>query len=427
MRRYSDVVQGVLLDRVRLRNYKSVPACDVRLGSLTFLVGPNGSGKSNFLDALRLTSDALTDTLEMAFRTRGGVAEVRRRSKGHPTHFEVSLGLTLSGGARGFFHYKIAARRPTSRTEGEGWYEVSEERCTVDPGPLFGERHWYRAEPAKRTVTGSVANLPSPMPDRLYLQTASGFEQFRPLFDALSRMVFYNPNPDVIRLPQAPDPGRLLARDGWNIASVTGELAKRSPDAKRRVEEYLAAAVPGITEFNRLSAGQMVTLDFRQRVAGDARTWTFPAAGMSDGTLRALAVLLALFQSDGTGRQAALVGIEEPETAIHPAVLGVLLDAMREASTSAQVVVTSHSADLLDLLDGRNGLGASELRAVEMDQGNTIVGEVDEVGRQMIRDQLFTPGDLLRNRQLLPDERAREIATTMQLDLLSPEPLSATR
>ncbi len=408
---------------MRLRNYKSIPACDVRLGPLNFLVGPNGSGKSNFLDALRLTSDALTDTLEMAFRARGGVAEVRRRSKGHPTHFEVSLDFTLPDGARGFYHYKIAARRPASRTEGEGWYEVSEERCTVDPGPLFGERHWYLAEPAKRKVTASFPNAPSPMPDRLYLQTASGFEQFRQVYDALSRMVFYNPNPDVIRLPQAPDPGRLLARDGWNIASVTGELAKSSPESKRRVEEYLAAAVPGITEFNRLSVGQMVTLEFRQRVAGDARTWTFPAASMSDGTLRALAVLLALFQSSGMTDRPTLVGIEEPETAIHPAVLGVLLDALCEASTSAQVIVTSHSADLLDLLDSRSDLGADELRAVEMDQGNTIVGDVDEVGRQMIRDRLFAPGELLRNRQLLPDERARETATNMQLDLLSTEPL----
>ncbi|HYO70073.1 MAG TPA: AAA family ATPase, partial [Archangium sp.] len=42
------------LTRVQLRHYRSIEACDVRLGPLTFLVGPNGSGKSNFLDALKL-------------------------------------------------------------------------------------------------------------------------------------------------------------------------------------------------------------------------------------------------------------------------------------------------------------------------------------------------------------------------------------
>ena len=42
------------IHRVKLRNYKSIGRCDVRLGPLTVLVGPNGSGKSNFLDALEL-------------------------------------------------------------------------------------------------------------------------------------------------------------------------------------------------------------------------------------------------------------------------------------------------------------------------------------------------------------------------------------
>jgi AAA15 family ATPase/GTPase len=40
------------ISRVRLKNYKSIAACDVRLGPFTVLIGPNGSGKSNFLDAL---------------------------------------------------------------------------------------------------------------------------------------------------------------------------------------------------------------------------------------------------------------------------------------------------------------------------------------------------------------------------------------
>jgi AAA15 family ATPase/GTPase len=40
------------ISRIRLKNYKSIAECDVRLGPLTIFVGPNGTGKSNFLDAL---------------------------------------------------------------------------------------------------------------------------------------------------------------------------------------------------------------------------------------------------------------------------------------------------------------------------------------------------------------------------------------
>ena len=81
---------AIFLKRVLLSNYKSIKACSVPLGPLTFLVGQNGAGKSNFLDALRLVSESLNTSLEHALRERGGIKEVRRRSAGHPTHFEFA-------------------------------------------------------------------------------------------------------------------------------------------------------------------------------------------------------------------------------------------------------------------------------------------------------------------------------------------------
>ena len=84
-----------LVTRVRLRNYKSIAACDVEPGPLCFLVGPNGCGKSNFLDALRFVAEALRFSLEHALRDRGGIQEVRRRSGGHPNHFGIRLDLQL--------------------------------------------------------------------------------------------------------------------------------------------------------------------------------------------------------------------------------------------------------------------------------------------------------------------------------------------
>jgi len=83
------------LRRVKIRNYKSIAACNVELNQLTLLVGANGSGKSNFLDALNFVADALLTSLDHALRVRGGIRDVRRRSRGHPTHFTVRLEFTL--------------------------------------------------------------------------------------------------------------------------------------------------------------------------------------------------------------------------------------------------------------------------------------------------------------------------------------------
>jgi len=111
------------LKRVLLQNYKSIAAASVELRPLTFLVGPNGSGKSNFLDALRFTSDSLRNSLDHALRDRGGIAEVRRRSGGHPTHFGVRLEFQLSS-LEGHYAFRIAARP-------HGRYEVQTEECAI--------------------------------------------------------------------------------------------------------------------------------------------------------------------------------------------------------------------------------------------------------------------------------------------------------
>ena len=62
---------STFITRVRLRNYKSIATCDVRLYPLMFLIGPNGAGKSNFLDALHFVADALRISLDHALRDRG--------------------------------------------------------------------------------------------------------------------------------------------------------------------------------------------------------------------------------------------------------------------------------------------------------------------------------------------------------------------
>ena len=120
---------------------------------------------------------------------------------------------------------------------------------------------------------------------------------------------------------------------------------------------------------------------------------------MSDGTLRALGVLVALFQGVGNGDTRWLIGIEEPEVALHPAAAGMLTDSLREASLTAQVLVTSHSPDLLD----DELIPDDAILAVVAEHGETKIATLDETGRSALRDRLYTAGELLRMDQLRPD------------------------
>ena len=391
-----------LLTRVVLRNYKSIAACDVSPEQLSFLVGPNGAGKSNFLDALRFVADAVRFSLDHALRDRGGIKEVRRRSGGHPNHFGIRLDLDLAESA---VHYAFTVG---ARPHGE--YEVKREQCVIE-SKRDSRYDGYEVK-SGGVVRSTWGPPPSAAADRLYLVNVSGVDVFRPVYDALVGMGFYNLNPDAIRDLQAPDPSDLLKRDGGNAASVLARLSARSPEIKKRIEDYLGKVVTGITSVDRCSEGRQETIEFRQEVSGARASRRFSASNMSDGTLRAFGVLVALFQDAGVGAVPRLVGIEEPEVALHPAAFGVLIDSLRDGAERAQVLVTSHSPDLLDDKE----ISDDSIFSVVAERGETRIGPVDKVTRSTLRGQLYTAGELLRMNQLKPDPGTFDLKPK-QLDL----------
>lgn len=389
------------LTRVVLRNYKSIGNCDVRLQPLTYLVGANGSGKSNFLDALHLVRDALAGSLDNALNERGGLSEVRRRSSGHPTHFGIRLEFTLPSGEHGHYAFNIGA------LQGRG-YEVQTEECAVGG---FSRGPCYKIERGNVTKT-SEATFPSITADRLALVAVSGLTTFRPVFDALMAMGFYNLNPKLMRELQKPQEGRLLKPVGENIASVIGHLERVAPDQMGIIQEYLQTVVPMVHGVERKAVGPMETLEFRQDMAGAKHPWRFLAQNMSDGTLRALGILTALFQAN-RDYAPTLVGIEEPETALHPAASAALREALVRASARTQILVTSHSPDLLD---DRN-LSPDSLLAVVSEGGETRIAPLDDASRTAMRDHLFSAGELLRLNQLAPDQQVLQQQASAQADL----------
>jgi predicted ATPase len=126
----------------------------------------------------------------------------------------------------------------------------------------------------------------------------------------------------------------------------------------------------------------------------------FNALQISYGTLRSLAVLVALFQCQA-GAEVELVGLEEPETALHPAAAGVLFDAMREASASVQVIATTHSADLLE----KKEIDSEAILAVELEGGLSRIGRIDQTGRKALKDRMYSAGELMRMNYLRPESQ----------------------
>ena len=395
------MIKPIFITKVMLRNYKSIGYCDVSLGKLTYLVGANGSGKSNFLDALHLVRDALSGSLDNALNERGGLSEVRRRSSGHPTRFGIRLEFSLATtGQPGYYAFTIAA------LAGRG-YEVLTEKCVIQGA---GKGTFFQIDRG-RLQGSSETVFPAVTADRLALVAASGLTAFRPVFDAFTHMGFYNLNPKLMRELQKPQEGRLLKPVGENIASVIGHLERLAPDRLTLVQQYLQTVAPMVHGVERKQVGPMETLEFRQDMVGAKHPWRFLAQNMSDGTLRALGVLAALFQGN-RDYSPTLVGIEESETALHPAASAALREALTRASEETQVIVTSHSPDLLDDLN----LSADALLAVVSEGGETRIASLDPASCDAMRQRLFSAGELLRLNQLAPDPAALAAQQQRQAD-----------
>lgn len=377
------------ITRVKVENFKSLVSCEVTLGPLMFLVGPNGAGKSNFLEALSFTAEALrTGSLP---KPRGTEQLLHCSSPEHSDSFLLEFELDLSGGQRASYLLRVRVVA--------GSCQVQEESCRVEHPGLPGRSSVFKVSGGQ--VTASVNFQPAPPhPERPYLQVFSRVPPFRAVYEALAAMVVYKPEPQQLRLPRpAGGPRELLLADGSNLPAVFTRLPE---PARQQIRDFLAQVVPGVEGVERCELGPLETLQFYQRLFAEGPPQRLYAANMSDGTLRALAVLVALFQSEGVGQpRVSLVALEEPEVAMHPAALGVLRDALRLATRHTQVLVTSHSPELLDDKD----LQAEQILAVSFEQGQTHVAPIDEASRSILKDRLYTVGELLRANQLAPQQQ----------------------
>lgn len=170
-------------------------------------------------------------------------------------------------------------------------------------------------------------------------------------------------------------------------------LERRSPEEISRICQLLAAIVPNTTDVSPIKHGNKVTLRFTQEWPPSKRL-RFEAFSMSDGTLRAVGLLTAIYQHPVP----TLLAIEEPEATIHPGALGAVLDLLRHASRRTQVIVTTHSPEVLDA----EWIEDRHLRIVECPEGATRIARVSDASRQALQQHLMGAGELLRSNALDP-------------------------
>lgn len=343
------------IKRLQIRNFKSYRQVEFELASLNILIGANGVGKSNLISFFRMMAMGASKQLGEYVFGAGGLDELRWRgaAKTEGIEWQIDFDDAIEpelrysgrmipvGNSRFLVDDEEVSRAPYDRTKDRWKFLVrrdgrvvifharSQGQYNPDPGGAdeFTNERDTEFILAQRSVGGALGRLRETMSD---WTTFRGFGE-----KALE-------NIHQAQQMESVSPLRLKA-DGSNLASVIQTLAADYPDFKEELDERLTSAFPDFRELVIRPVGTgRVELMWR-----DTRRWQFPAQSLSDGMLRFIGLATLLNLPD----LPPLILIDEPEIGLHPRLIPLLGGLLRNAALRTQLIVTTHSPELLNAPD----------------------------------------------------------------------------
>ncbi len=155
----------------------------------------------------------------------------------------------------------------------------------------------------------------------------------------------------------------ILASDGADLAAAIATIMEVGADDE--LAEAVGDAFPGTTIDISVNDGAFGIEVWQQGMVRPLRT-----AELSDGTLRYLLLIAALL----TPRPPPLMVFNEPETSLHSDLIPPLGRLLVRAATRSQILVISHSKDLVSALAKADAVMVS----LQKELGETTVTQEDD-------------------------------------------------
>ncbi len=326
-----------------IHGFRRLQDVRIELRDLSVMIGANGTGKTSILEILSLLASSAQGKLASSITDLSGLSSVLTYDRAE----DLRLGISMAMGAHKPLEYSLQVR-----PQGIAYIieeEILSQRRQPQGKPfLHIDSHgldikYFQTE-QKKLVRPNWEHNPL---ETSLSQVPKMFQEPEDFRHRLASSTFYhvlNVDPrSPVRLPQPMRPAKLPGRNGEDLVSCLFYLREAERSRFEAVEDSLRAAFP---RFDRL--------DFPPVAAGTlALAWRETRFSkplymnqLSEGTLRFL-WLATLLQSPGL---TALTLLDEPEVSLHPELLSLLADLLREASRRTQLIVATHSDRLIRFL-----------------------------------------------------------------------------
>lgn len=361
-----------MITELQLENWKSYEKASLHIDPLSVLVGTNASGKSNALDALlllnRLASGAMLTSaikgegaqppvrggIEWAARQPGSVFALGVVCRADElTDYEYRLECQIAENRCDLYseqltRIKYRPGKDGMRKSQAGHIKLLRTDPCIENAPTIIARLYNEKQGTPRQLSRAHSALFQLVGQKLRQEINDGVME---VITSLRDIFILDPIPSHMRR-FSPLSDRLES-DASNVAGVLAALPK---DKQKEIEVVLTQYASQLPErdIRRVYAETVgkfnsdAMLYCEEHWLADGPPPTVDARGMSDGTLRFLAILTALL----TRPSASLLVIEEVDNGLHPSRAKLLLDMLKAVGSArgVDVLVTTHNPALLDAM-----------------------------------------------------------------------------
>jgi len=339
------VEQTASFEHISIQGYRRLLSLSLEMRPLAVMIGANGVGKTSLLEVFSLLAASARGQLGSRISEYSGLHEIITRDKAQNLEVELRMGVP---------HHEPLEYTVQINPQGQ-FYEIGREVLT-QKNKNKGENYLFRhidSHGAKiryyELRNGKLLrpNWEHDPRETSLSQVPKMFAEPEDLRRRLASCTFYgalNVLPgSPVRLPQPMRPVTLPGPNGEDLVACLYYLRETDSDRFEVLEDTLKSAFP---DFEKLS--------FPPVAAGTlAMTWKdrnfsqpFYMNQLSEGTLRFLWLTTLLLSKDLT----AITLIDEPEVSLHPQLLSLLADLLREASQRTQLLVATHADRLIRAL-----------------------------------------------------------------------------
>ncbi len=382
------------------KSYKSLK--DFSLRPLNVFIGPNRSGKSNFLDFWDFLSSAGKQELAPAINNRGGIGSVIGWN-------QSQLKFDLRFAARSPFSKENGIRYEINISKQQLAYSISREYLVKNPKKTIAQNNLLNISSGRGLVNKQLSGK-TERQESQFSNTDLAITQIRdaavyPTLDKLrlhlANITVHRPfnteekapirDAQVIGIREAEVPPTRLSRYGDNLTNVLYFL-HNEPKYQDFYEEYLVTLQRAFPTFEKFifpaDVGQGKTiLAWRDR---EFPNRALTANLLTDGTLRFMCLLAALYDPEPP----SLLCLDEPEVGLHPQLLRLLASVLKEASERMQIIISTHSSDLISFLEN-----ADDVVVVESEEGWSTLKRLSQKELQHWLQE-YTLGELWKSGEI---------------------------